>query len=466
MAATEYLTEEEPMTQTPLHYLTIGQASTRIARGELSPVDLVEACLERIDTLEPTHHAFITLTADLARVQARQAEAELRAGSYRGPLHGIPIAHKDLFLTKGIRTTAHSRLLQDWVPDEDAVAVELLRQAGAISLGKTSCHEFAFGTPGDDEAFPPARNPWNVDYMPGSSSSGSGTAVASGMVMAATGTDTGGSVRHPAAACGIVGLKPTYGRISLQGVIPLAPSMDHVGPMTRNVADNALLLQVLCGSQPDDFSARIGQPVQGLRVGVPASFIAAVEHTPEVVQAFNVAQDVLRSLGMHLIEIDPPGLASSFETGNLIIAYEAHQYHAANLLHSPEKLGGPLKIRLARGAALSRADYEKALAEASDLRAIYRTLFGGQVDLVISPGREAPAETMAHLRSNPTGKRGVTNRIYSLTGNPAITLPMGFSRDGLPLALQIAAGHEQEALLYQAAAAYENACPWSQRHPA
>ena len=450
----------------PLYYLTIQQASSRIARGDLSPVNLLEACLDRINSLDPTHHAFITLTADLAREQARQAAVEIRAGKLRGPLHGIPIAHKDLFLTRGIRTTAHSHLLKDWIPEEDAVVVDLLRQAGAISLGKTACHEFAFGTPGDDEAFPAARNPWNVDHMPGSSSSGSGTAVASGMVMAATGTDTGGSVRHPAAACGIVGLKPTYGRISMQGVIPLAPSMDHVGPLTRTVGDNALMLQALWGTQSIDFSAHIGKPVQGLRIGVPTKFIASVANTTEVLQAFDEAQKVLRTLGIHLIDIDPPGLSSSFEIGNQIIAYEAHQYHASNILHSSDKLGSPLKQRLERGAALSCSDYEAALAEARALRSSYQTLFASTVDFIISPGRESPAETMAHLRSNPTGKRGVTNRIYSLTGNPAITLPMGFSSDGLPLALQIAAGHDQEPQLYQVAAAYENLSAWSKIHPA
>jgi aspartyl-tRNA(Asn)/glutamyl-tRNA(Gln) amidotransferase subunit A len=450
----------------PLHYLTIQQASSRIAQGDLSPVDLLEACLTRINSLDRTHHAFITLTADLAREEARQAAIEIRAGKLRGPLHGIPIAHKDLFQTRGIRTTAHSQLLRDWVPDEDAVVVDLLRQAGAISLGKTACHEFAFGTPGDDEAFPAARNPWNIDYMPGSSSSGSGTAVASGMVMAATGTDTGGSVRHPAAACGIVGLKPTYGRISLQGVIPLAPSMDHVGPLTRTVFDNALMLQVLSGHESINFSGKIGKPVEGLRIGVPTKFITSIAHTTEVIKAFDEAKEVLRSMGIHLIDIDPPGLTSSFEIGNQIIAYEAHQYHALNLLHRADKLGGPLKQRLERGAAISSFDYKEALAQARALRSSYQKLFATTVDLIISPGRESPAETMIHLRSNPTGKRGVTNRIYSLTGNPAITLPMGFSSDGLPLALQIAAGHDQEALLYQVAAAYENICAWSNLHPA
>lgn len=458
-----------------LHYLTIRQAAEMMARSELSPVELAEACLKRIEHLESTHHAFITVLAETARADALVAEKEIRAGHHRGPLHGIPIAHKDLFLTKGVRTTAHSELLKEWIPEEDAAAVERLRDAGAVSLGKTACHEFAFGTPGPDEAFPAARNPWNIEHMPGSSSSGSGAAVASGMVMAATGTDTGGSVRHPAAACGIVGMKPTYGLVSLRGVIPLAPSMDHVGPLTRNVADNALVLQALAGHdprdphsvarEPPDFSAGIGASVRGLRVGVPRMFMASISHSDEVLVAFEEAERVLRSLGMTLVTIDPPGLASSFDLGNLIIAYEAHQYHAQNLQRSPEKFGAPLKQRLARGAECSREAYEHALTQANALRTTYAELFDRQVDVVISPGREATPETMAQLFANPAVKRGVTNRVYSLTGDPAMTMPMGFGSHGLPLAIQFAAGHFQEPLLYQVAAAYEVASGWCERHP-
>ena len=462
-------------TTTPLHYLTIGQAAQLVARGALSPVQLVEASLARIDALGPALHAFITVTADSARREAQQAEQEIRAGRYRGPLHGIPIAHKDILFTEGVRTTAHSRLLADWVPSEDAAAVTRLKQAGAISVGKTACHEFAFGSPSHDDAFPAARNPWNIDHMPGSSSSGSGAAVAAGLCMAATGTDTGGSVRHPAAACGIVGMKPTYGRVSLHGVIPLAPTMDHVGPMTRDVADNALLLQALAGHDPrdpcsaqravPDFLSGIGQPIRGLRVGVPRRYINVQPHAIEVLEAFSEAKRVLQSLGAHLVDIDPPGLESAFDVGSLIIAYEAYQYHAENLQRCPGKFGLALRLRLERGAAHTDAAYEASLAQARALRATYAGLFASTVDVVISPGRETPAETMAQLMSDPVGKRSVTNRIYSVTGSPAITLPMGYSGDGLPLALQIAADHFCEARLYQVAAAYENAAGWYERHP-
>ena len=459
-----------------LHYLTIRQAAAHIACGELSPVELVEACLARLDVLDPSLHAFITVTAEQARHQAQLAAREIRAGHLRGPLHGIPIAHKDMLLTAGVRTTAHSRMLSAWVPDYDAGAVTRLEQAGALCVGKTACHEFAFGSPGEDEAFPAARNPWNVAHVPGSSSSGSAVAVAAGMSMAATGTDTGGSVRHPAAACGIVGMKPTFGRVSLHGVIPLAPSMDHVGPLTRNVGDNALLLQTLAGYDPrdaasvdcavPDYLGEIDLPIAGLRVGVPVRYLAAQQHVPEVLQAFEEAQRVLVSLGVVLCDIDPPGLDVAFDTGNVMIAYEAYRYHAENLRRTPEKMGASFKQRLARGQACTRQEYEMAAAQMQALRATYIALFATEVDAVISPGREAPAETMAQLVANPTGNRSIANRIYSLTGNPAITLPMGFSPNGLPLAIQMAAGHFCEPRLYRLAAAYERAAGWSERHPA
>ena len=449
----------------PLHYLSLHEAAARIADRSLSPVALVEACIERCAELQPKHHAFITFTFDAARAAARLAQQEIEAGRYRGPLHGIPIAHKDVLLTAGVRTTAHSRLLQDWVPIEDAVAVQLLDQAGAISLGKTACHEFAFGNPDPDEPFPAARNPWNTAHMPGSSSSGSGVAVAAGMVMGATGTDTGGSVRHPAAACGIVGMKPTYGRVSLEGVIPLAPSLDHLGPLTRTVRDNATMLQALAGQGAPDFAALLGLPVRGLRVGVPERFIATIDHTAEVSAAFERALEVLQGLGLELVSIAPEGLHAAFDAGNVIIAYEAARYHRNDLQRQPEKFGRALRQRLLRGAAVTDAEYAAARERASALKHTYAALLAERVDAIASPGREAPAETMEQLYANPAGKRGITNRIYSLTGSPAITLPMGFSASGLPLAIQLAAAHGAEALLYQLSDAYERSAGWSDLHP-
>lgn len=445
------------------HELSLAEAARRLRAGQLSSVALVDACLARIAARDPQLNAFITVVADLARREALQADTEMRAGRYRGPLHGIPIAHKDMLLTAGVRTTAGSALLQDWVPSSDAAVVSQLKMAGAISLGKTQCHEFAFGSPLPGDLFPAARNPWNPDHMPGSSSSGSGAAVAAGMVMAATGTDTGGSIRHPAAACGLVGLKPTYGLLSLEGVIPLAPSMDHVGPLTRSVADNALVLQAMLAPSAPDLGKRIGQPIHGLVIGIPWQQIEEEPHDAEVLAAFEQALRVLQALGARLVTITPPGLDKAAELANLIITFEARQQHADNLARQPEKMGVALKLRLATGATFTPEQYMAARMQAQALKAIYADLFSAGVDVVISPGREFPAETMAALMAAPTGRRSTCNRVYSLTGAPALTLPMGWNSHGLPLALQMACAHHQEPQLYQVASAYEGAAGWQAR---
>ena len=260
-------------------YLTITQAAAALRRNELSPVDITNALLERIEAVDDKLHCFITLTADLAREQAQQAEQELRTGTDRGPLHGVPIALKDLYMTKGIRTTRHSAVLQNWVPEVDATTVTKLQEAGAILLGKLGMHEFAFGGPSVDAPFPAVRNPWNTEHIPGGSSSGSGAALAAQLCFGALGSDTGGSIRTPASHCGIVGIKPTYGRVSRYGLIPLSWSLDHAGPMARSVEDCAIMLQAISGyDAKDPASANIAVPdfqsglkdgIKRLRVGVP-----------------------------------------------------------------------------------------------------------------------------------------------------------------------------------------------------
>jgi aspartyl-tRNA(Asn)/glutamyl-tRNA(Gln) amidotransferase subunit A len=458
----------------PLHFMTIVEASGLLRSRELSPVELTKAHLARIEALDSRLHAFITVTANEALAQARSAEREIASGCYRGPLHGIPIAHKDIIWTQGVRTTAHSALLKDWTPVENGTVVDRLREAGAITLGKTALHEFAYGTPAEDDVFPPALNPWNLEHAPGSSSSGSGAAVAAGLAMAATGTDTGGSVRHPASVCGIVGMKPTFGVVSVHGVIPLAPSLDHVGPLTRTVRDNALVLQAIAGPDPKDstcstalpaeFSAAIGNSIKGMRLGVPRTFIETYPHLPEVVQAFDQALCVFRDLGAELREIDSPGAQDAIDALNVIIAYEAHRYHRADFSAHPEKYGAVLRERLRKAAAITAAEYEGALEKKRKVSAAFRELMASGIDAIVSPGREAPADTMHEMMTNPT-KRPVTNRIYSITGMPAMTVPMGFSAAGLPLALQIGAAHRQEPLIYQIGAAYEDATRWHERHP-
>ena len=461
---------------TPIHYLTIEKASQQLRTGEITSVELVELHLRRVEELDPILHAFVTLTADQALLQAHQADAEMKAGRYRGPLHGIPIAHKDILQTQGIRTTAHSNVLRDWVPSEDATVVRRLADAGAISLGKTSLHEFAIGSPGLDEAFPAARNPWNPAHMPGSSSTGSGAGVAAGLFMGATGTDTGGSVRHPAAVCGIVGLKPTFGRVSCHGVIPLAPSMDHVGPMTRCVIDSALMLQVMAGYDSadrhsanvpvPDFSRLIGREIRGMRIGVVRRFIQSIEHTPDILEAFERAEQVFRDLGAELVDVAPEGLEESHEAGSLITTYEAFQYHRQNIEQHPERFGENFRGRFLKAAQISPAQYESALTTMKRLRASLADLFSSGLTAIINPGRERPAQTMTELLANPLGKRSLALRMFSVSGDPALVLPMGFTENNLPLGLQIAAPSFREDILFQVAHAYEQATSWHTRHPA
>ena len=460
---------------TPIHYLTIEQASQQLLAGEITSVELVEWHLRRIEALDPILHAFITLTADQALQQAHHADAEIRAGRRRGPLHGIPIAHKDILQTQGVRTTAHSNVLRDWVPVEDAAVVRRLAEAGAISLGKTSLHEFAIGSPGLDEAFPAARNPWNPAHMPGSSSTGSGAGVAAGLFMGATGTDTGGSVRHPAAVCGIVGLKPTFGRVSCRGVIPLAPSMDHVGPLTRCVVDSALMLQVMAGYDSadqhsadvpvPDFLRLIGREIRGMRVGVLRRFIQSIEHAPDIVAAFERAEQVFCDLGAEIVDVAPEGLEESHDAGSLITTYEAFQYHGENLARQPERFAENFRGRFRNAAQISHVEYESALTTMKRLRASLADLFSSGVTAIINPGRERPAQTMTELLAEPLGKRSLALRMFSVSGDPALVLPMGFTENGLPLGLQIAAPSFQEDILFQVAHAYEQATSWHVRHP-
>jgi aspartyl-tRNA(Asn)/glutamyl-tRNA(Gln) amidotransferase subunit A len=459
----------------PLHYLTITEAAERIRAGSLSPVELVQACLDRVAALDGKLHAFITLTAEQALAQARTAQDEIRAGRYRGPLHGIPIAHKDIVCTQGVRTTAHSNQLRDWVPDEDATVYTRLQAAGAISLGKLSLWEFAYGNPGESVAFPPARNPWNTAYSPGGSSSGSGAAISAGLCMGATGTDTGGSVRHPAAVCGIVGMKPTFGRVSVRGVLPLAASLDHVGPMTRTVRDNVTMLQAMAGhdaadptsaDEPvPDFGRLLAAGVRGLRLAVPRQFIASNPHDAECMAAFEEALRVLRDLGATITDFDFPEIGLSADLGTRILIAEAYAYHRENLDQRPEKFDKSLRERLLAAAMQTDAQLQEAEAVRVALKRKYAELFAGGVDAIVSVGREAISDTMAALTGNPTGKRGGCTRMYNVSGLPALVMPMGFGAHGMPLGLQIAADRWCEDRIYQIATAYEAATCWTSRHP-
>src|SRR5919108_1830783 len=356
-----------------LHYFSIADSARAIRRKEVSPVELTQNCLDRIASVDGRLHSFITVTADLALRQAREAERELRSGIDRGPLHGIPIALKDLYMTKGIRTTCHSAVLETWLPDYDATAAEKLSAAGAVLLGKLGMHEFAFGGPSVDAPFPAVRNPWNIDHIPGGSSSGSGAALAAGLCFGALGSDTGGSIRIPSSHCGIVGIKPTYGRVSRHGVVPLSWSLDHAGPMARSVHDCAILLQAIAGYDPEDpasakvpvpdFCADLRQGVRGLRIGVPRAgwFDEQKGTDPETGAAFNAALKTLERLGASIVEIDGKAFSMARKANQTILIAEAYAYHERRLQQAPEKFGSSVRRRMLEGAFLSAADYIVAL---------------------------------------------------------------------------------------------------------
>lgn len=451
----------------PLHALSLAQASTLIRAREITPTLLAEACIERALATDPTLHAFVTRTFDTALAAAHGATREIAGGRYRGPLHGIPIAHKDVVLTQGVRTTAHSRHLQDWLPEVSAALVTGLERYGAISLGKTACHEFAFGSPAAYDLFPAARNPWNPLHMPGSSSSGSGAAVAAGMCLAATGTDTGGSIRHPAAACGVVGLKPTRGAYPMAGVLALAPSLDTAGFLTKAAQDQALIWDVWHGTDVSGLCERAvpNAVLAGLRVGVAKGWAhdpvsGHPTHDPQVQDSFEAALALLQAGGAVVIGVDLPAQLDVVAAANAVIGFEAFQQLQGIWRDHPEHLGQGLQQKLRGAAEVTLNGYQAARVHADTWQQQVTALFSAQVDVLVSPGREGLPETLQALMDKPTGQRSACNRLFSLTGHPAVTCPMGVSAEGLPMALQFACGYHNESRLLQIAHAFERAIGW------
>jgi aspartyl-tRNA(Asn)/glutamyl-tRNA(Gln) amidotransferase subunit A len=452
-------------------YATIRTLGARYRRRELSPVEVTEALLTRIAKLDPVLHAFVTLTADRARADARTAEEALRRGDGR-PLLGIPIGHKDIYLTRGIRTTGGSALLADWIPDEDSDCGRRWQEAGTVLLGKLITHEFAFGIQFPGHRFPAARNPWNLDHIPGGSSSGSGAALAAGLVAGATGSDTGGSIRGPAAFCGIVGLKPTYGRVSRRGVLTLSWTLDHTGPMARTVEDCAFLFQALAGHDAadpassrapvDDYLAPLARGARGLRIGVPRNyFFDGVD--PEVERAFEAALATLRGLGADVRDVRIPALqrAPSFL---LILMAEAYAYHERDLRAHPELYGDVLRERLQAGALVSAAEYTQAQRIRAQLceetAAVLR-----DVDLLATPTAPKPATPFAVAYDPDLAFPRSNMPPFNLTGLPTLALPCGFSAAGLPLSLQLSGRPFEEATVLRAGHAYEQATDWHTRRP-
>ncbi len=453
---------------------SIRQISELLRKGSLSPVELTEDCLARIEKLNPRLNAFITVTADPARAQARTAEAEIRRGNWRGPLHGIPLALKDLIDTAGVRTTAASSLFKDRIPAEDAEVIRRLREAGAVLLGKQNLHEFAYGGSSMVSYFGEVRNAWNSEHIAGGSSGGSATAVAAGLGYGAIGTDTAGSVREPAALCGVVGLKPTYGRVSARGVIPLSISLDHVGPIARTVADVAVILQAIAGFDAkdkasvdvpvEDHVAALGKSLEPLRIGVPRKFFFE-DLDADVASAMNHALSGLATLGAELRELELP-----MSTDRTLQSAEAYAFHAEFVARSPE-LYQPETLRRIRSG--EKVSPEKVLECRRDLERARRDITAtfDDVDLLVTPTTPIPAPTIAELKQNPDLLRPRelvllrNTRPINVWGLPAISIPCGFTPSGLPIGLQIIGPHWGEAKVLQLAHAYEQATAWHKREP-
>ncbi|HEX9421070.1 MAG TPA: amidase [Methylomirabilota bacterium] len=452
-------------------YATIAELSARYRKRDLSPVEVTQTLLARIEKLDPILHAFVTLTADSALAEARAAEEALRRGDAR-PLLGIPVAHKDIYLTRGVRTTGGSALLADWIPDEDATCVQRWRAAGTVQLGKLITHEFAFGLQFPGHRFPPAKNPWNLDHIPGGSSSGSGAALAAGLVTGATGSDTGGSIRGPAAFCGIVGLKPTYGRSSRAGVLTLSWTLDHTGPMARTVQDCAFLLQPLAGYDPadpassrapvDDYVAPLGRDIRGLKIGVPRAYFLE-EVDAEVARAFEEALETLRRLGAEVRDVQIPSLrgAHSFL---LILMAEAYAYHESDIREHPELYGDVLRERILAGALVTASEYTQAQRIRAEIcRETAEVL--KTVDVLASPTALKPATPFAQAFDPEFAFPKSNMAPFNLTGLPTLALPCGFSASGLPVSFQLSGRPFEEATVLRAGHAYEQATTWHTRRP-
>jgi aspartyl-tRNA(Asn)/glutamyl-tRNA(Gln) amidotransferase subunit A len=451
-----------------LQQLTIAEAGRQLRSGATTSRALTEACLARVQALEPKLNAFITLTADSAMEAAARADADLAAGTDRGPLHGIPVGIKDLCATKGVRTTAGSGVLSDWVPGFDATVVAKLREGGAVSVGKLNLHEFAYGVTSNNAHFGAVHNPWNLERHPGGSSGGSGAAVASGGCFAAIGSDTGGSIRIPASLCGTVGLMPTYGRVSRAGVTPLSWSLDHVGPLARSVEDAALFLNAIAGydsadpgsiaSAGFDATAELGQPIAGLRIGVARSQFERCE--PGIVAAVSTALDVLRNLGATVTDVDIPGL-SEVGLGLPILGAEAAAYHAQWLRECPEKYSDEVRALLMRGATVSAVEYINALRIRREFTEAVAAVMQN-VDAIAMPTSPAVAAPI----DSTSMRFAMLTAPWDHTGQPVISVPCGFAEDGLPAGLSLAGRPFEEGRICRIAHAYEQATEWHTMWPA
>jgi aspartyl-tRNA(Asn)/glutamyl-tRNA(Gln) amidotransferase subunit A len=450
--------------------LTLKQASELLRSKAASPVDLTQACLKRIEKYNHAVNAFITITGESALATARAMEAEAQRGKWRGPLHGIPIALKDNIDTAGIRTTGASELFKDRVPAEDAEVVRRLKNAGAILLGKLNMHEFAYGATSAVTYFGAVHNPWALDRISGGSSGGSAASIAAGLCFGTLGTDTGGSIRIPSSDCGVVGLMPTYGRVSNRGVIPMAWTLDHVGPICKTVEDAALMLGVIAGYDEQDpttvnapvpdYSAAFKIPISKLRLGLPrAGFFDGLD--PDFAKAMDTAIDVLRKLTASVADVQlPPAVGAQTIWGP-----ETYAYHAKWLTESPEKYQAATRTQMIRSAEMKPEVYANARRQVDLVRREIKKVFA-KVDLLITPTMKIPPTTIAATLNPQAGGGGLNNPgAFDVYGLPAITLPCGFTSSGLPIGLQISAAPFAESTMLSLARAYEQATEWHKRRP-
>lgn len=458
-----------------LAYLSIAEGSALIRDKKLSPVEWTEALIARVERHDGRLNAFLRFTPEIALSDARRAEAEISAGNWRGALHGVPYGLKDIIDYAGLPTTAHSAILKDNIATADAFVTQRLRAAGAVFMGKLSTHEFALGGPCFDLPWPPARNPWNRDYFCGGSSSGAGVATAAGFLPFAIGTDTGGSIRNPSTMCGVTGIKPTYGLVSRRGVFPLAFSLDHVGPLTRTVHDNATVLNVLAGhdgvdpgsiARPGvDYTALTNKGLKGVRIGWLKHFYHDdIKADPQMGAAVDTAVLRMQELGAQLTEVKTTPLSQFQACNRIIMGSESYAIHQKWLRERPQDYGDITRQRFLYGAMYSASDYINALRLRSKYTADFHALFN-DVDVIVTASAHDPACRIDDEKACEFIYSRQARAPFNVTGSPAIAVPAGFSKEGLPLGIQIVGAPYNEATVYRVGAAYEAATAWTTQHP-
>lgn len=462
---------------TDLLELSVADLARGYRDGSVSPVDVTRQALDRIAATNDTLHSFNTVTADLALSRARQAEQEFAAGAALGPMHGVPFGVKDIYDTAGVLTSCQSRLRAAAIPDTNAHSVQKLLDGGGVMLGKCATIEFATGGPSDETLFPPARNPWNLAHVPGGSSSGSGAAVAAGITRMALGSDTGGSIRGPAALCGTVGMKPTYGLVSRRGVFPLSFTLDHCGPLSWTVEDAAIALGVIAGHDPldpasanrpvPDYTGDLGKGVAGLRVGYVANWFGEDDQAdPEVGAAVQAALGVLQAEGATVEEVTLPSHEAFQACGRLILMSECYAIHERDLIERPELYGRPTRERLMVGAFVRGSDYVEALRMRRELSILVNNHMLGQYDVLIAPASTVPAGRFDDVPEDPLRLGGIMTIPFNVTGGPTMSVCCGYHSSGLPMAVQIAGKPFDETMVFRVGAAYERATDWRSRRPA